>query len=77
LGLLDAFSIEPQVGYSYGTYSNDLYKYSPSDVSGLTYGFKAGFTILHGLEVYGLLQSTSTKVFGSTFDYGAGMEVRF
>ncbi len=75
LGLLGIFFIEPQAGYTYGTYKNQLFKYTPSDVSGLTYGAHAGLTILKGFDVYLLGQATVTKQFGSPFDLGVGMDI--
>jgi hypothetical protein len=76
-GVADVISFEPQAGYSYGAYGTAPNAYSSAKVSGITYGLKIGLTIVHGMEAYGKLQSTNTVLFGSTFDYGVGLEFRF
>jgi hypothetical protein len=73
IGISDLISFEPQGGYTYGTYTG----LQSADVSGPTFGLNGGITIIHGLEITATLQSVVTKAFGTTFDYGVGMSIRF
>lgn len=77
LGLSDTFFIEPQAGYSYGLLKNGSIKIPSSDLSGIAYDAHIGITLLKGLDIYGLIQSGKTKVFGSPIGYGGGLSIQF
>jgi len=77
LGLSDMFFIESQAGYSYGMLKDGSFKIPSSNVSGIVYDAHIGITLLKGLDIYGLIQSGKTKVFGSPIGYGGGFSIQF
>jgi hypothetical protein len=77
LGLSDMFFVEPQAGYSYGILKNGSFKIPSSNVSGIVYDAHIGITLLKGLDLYGIIQSGKTKVFGSPIGYGGGFSMQF
>lgn len=73
----DLLFIEPQGGYTYGTYSNDYLKTPSNSVSGLTYSLRAGLTLIKGFDLYVAGQSINTPLFGKPIDVGFGFDYHF
>ncbi len=78
-GLGGILFFEPQVGYTYGVSApigeGTTFQYPSKAVSGPSYSFRAGLSILKWWDMFVVVQATTTTQFGTPVNFGAGMDI--